>query len=193
MRVFQYFSPRKTNFTQDFSSESCSDMGSWAPNDDGAFVGSWFAIFFLAVLFRTLLFARSRFETVWAAHWYGRRADASQSYGSSIRKPSASEEEIPIRRANTSAITSPPFRMQVEIPRTLLVFVTVILGYALMLITMTFVVVSLLNLVARSCILTVQGYFFAVCTGYAIGELAFGRYAHETSNAESMGPSACCV
>lgn len=36
-----------------------------------------------------------------------------------------------------------PFRMQVEVPRMLLVFVTLVLGYALMLITMTYVVVRL--------------------------------------------------
>lgn len=58
-----------------------------------------------------------------------------------MQKSSSSQEGIPLRRRSAAAIYIPPFRMQVEVPRMLLVFITVILGYALMLITMTFVVV----------------------------------------------------
>lgn len=54
---------------------------------------------------------------------------------------SDSKDQISLRRAGQAAESSAPFRMQVEVPRALLVFVTVILAYALMLITMTYVVV----------------------------------------------------
>jgi hypothetical protein len=46
-----------------------------------------------------------------------------------------------------------------------------ILGYALMLIAMTYVVVT------SQCYKNdLKGYFFAICLGLAIGEFAFGRF-----------------
>lgn len=91
-------------------------------------MGAIFAIFFLALLLRTLLWVRAIFESKWASYWY----ETFSRHGSDIAGKGKQSVSRSVR----------PFRMQVEVPRMLLVFVTAALGYALMLITMTFVVVS---------------------------------------------------
>ncbi|CCG83622.1 putative Ctr copper transporter [Taphrina deformans PYCC 5710] len=154
---------------------------SWAPKDNGAFVGAWFAIFFWAILFRALIWMRSVFETRWAARWYRKyemRPVQSRTDSDSINAIDKLEEKRSALSSSQRQLqTHAPFRLQVEVPRMLLVFVTVILGYSLMLITMTYVV----------------GYFFAVCTGLAVGELIFGRYSHKYNTALPKDETLCCV
>jgi hypothetical protein len=60
----------------------------------------------------------------------------------------------------------------------LLAFVMAVLGYGLMLIAMTYIVVRL-----PADLIHFQGYFFAICIGLAIGEFVFGRfYPHDNSD-----------
>lgn len=97
---------------------------SWAPKDDGAFVGAICAIIAIAVLFSAMLALRNIFERTWAVYWYDKMSFVYMN-----------------PETTTQWTQSAPFRMQVEIPRMLITFVTVALGYALMLIVMTYVVV----------------------------------------------------
>lgn len=90
---------------------------------------------------------RSIFETRWAAYWYGKYGlnallvhDQNESIDG-VDKVEEKKTRTSIARLNKRTSNYAPFRMQVEVPRMLLVFVTVIMGYVLMLIVMTYVVV----------------------------------------------------
>lgn len=107
------------------------DINRWAPKSTGGFLGAWFAIFFLSMFFRFLLWIRVYYEKTCACSYY-RRAN----HPSEVKKSSSS-----IEPAQRCAAQPPPFLLQVEVPRMLLIFTTVVLGYALMLIAMTYVVV----------------------------------------------------
>ncbi|KAA8900323.1 Ctr copper transporter family-domain-containing protein [Sphaerosporella brunnea] len=136
----------------------------------GEFAGAMFAIFFLAVLFRGLLYLRSLLEkTRWSPRAMKGKAAAAAAAAatddvSEMEMASVEGEAAPLKetartkRRRRSGVQ--PWNWEREGGRFALTVVTAALGYLVMLITMTYVV----------------GYFFAVVAGLAVAELLLARY-----------------
>ena len=102
-------------------------------------MGAFFAILCLAIVFRALLWLRSMLDS-WATRCYNVSApdvQATTKVGESDEKVSNASSDAKV--TNSTSVSA--FQIQVEAPRLLLIFAIAVMGYALMLITMTYVVV----------------------------------------------------
>ena len=101
------------------------------PNSTAAAVGLGLAIFLLAVTHRGLVWLRAHLETTRWAH----------PGGSGSTSGSISGKEVLHDDGRGAALLVQPFSMRRDAGRMAMAFVTAIVGYALMLIVMSFVVV----------------------------------------------------
>jgi hypothetical protein len=96
--------------------------------NDGQFAGAILVIIAIAMVFRALVF--------WRADLERRRWGAGCEFEMKVQERRAKVEGVPRR------CTAQPWRWEREMGRLGLTLVTATIGYAIMLITMTFVVVS---------------------------------------------------
>ena len=115
-------------FTTTFNGASIL-FDQWAPKSTGTFVGSLFVIALAAFIMRMLIFVRAH---LCATRWNKREYRVS----------------LPWSCGNVylQGVKMQPFYFWIEIQRMLLAFVMAILGYSLMLIAMTYVVVCISKL-----------------------------------------------
>ncbi|KAH8703993.1 Ctr copper transporter [Talaromyces proteolyticus] len=118
---------------------------SWVPITTGQYVGSWFFTFFLAVIWRALVFVQKRLDHYWI------RKHSTQYVGND------SLGNIPVAFSHTRSVQD--WRLSVNLPRAILAYVVQSIAYLLMILVMTMNV----------------GLFFAVTIGFFFGELFFGR------------------
>ncbi|KAF9277998.1 hypothetical protein BGZ74_003208 [Mortierella antarctica] len=150
----------------------------WVPRNLGQYVGTWFALFFITLLYQTIATYHASLEAKWAA------AAALEDEISS-----KSDSSVPLTGSVSTSILlhwvhlwRQPWTMteaKQNFIRAVLTFVETTLGYALMLVTMTFNV----------------PLFFAVVMGLTIGSVVFSRQramvsGKGTGNANS-GNSGC--
>lgn len=142
---------------------------SWKARTTGQYVGAWFALFFIALFFRLLFVLRAAFEYFYASKQYARRgynylnAVETTNLSDSSKSPESSSSEIREQAnplSSNSRFWKVPVVPTVDIGRCLFTFVIAMVSYFLMLAAMTFV----------------TGYFFAIITGLAVGELLLGRF-----------------
>ena len=117
----------------------------WTPNTGSSYVGAWFAIFALAILYEGLSAAYNRADAL----WWARYCSASSDIESGCGAPKA---------ARLAAMTSLQL-IAMDIARGLSRVVLGGLAYLLMMSVMTF------NL----------GIFFAAIAGFGVGSALFGR------------------
>jgi hypothetical protein len=112
----------------------------------GEFAGAIFAIFFLTILFRGLLYLRSYLEKTRWTPAPARVMTRLQEDDSDVELRNIDGEEPlkehQIRPSHRRRLRAQPWNWERECGRFALTVVTSALGYAVMLITMTFVVVS---------------------------------------------------
>ncbi|KAK5944770.1 hypothetical protein PMZ80_001970 [Knufia obscura] len=146
---------------------------SWTPHTSGQYAGTCIFLILLAITGRCLLAAKHMLELRWSAAARNRRyvvvagrtpesgrieSDPDAKEGSLVTAQGV-EERVKVVQATKQPVI--PFRLSVDIPRALMTFVIVGIGYLLMLAVMT------MNI----------GYFMSVLAGAFVGELAIGRYA----------------
>ncbi|PGH04192.1 hypothetical protein AJ79_07170 [Helicocarpus griseus UAMH5409] len=150
----------------------------WTPNSSGTYAGTCIFLIVLAIIFRSLLAAKSVLEHRWAAAAHLRRyvvvagqmpeaervlADPSASTGTLV---SANGVEEKVRVVRSLGAETAPWRFSVDLPRAALVMVIAGVGYLLMLAVMTMNV----------------GYFMSTLAGIFIGDLAVGRFTRIESH-----------
>ncbi|KAG0319849.1 hypothetical protein BGZ99_004883 [Dissophora globulifera] len=136
----------------------------WVPRNQGQFVGTWFALFFLTLLFQAIQTYHNGLEGLWAEE-LARHADDASKTNSSVSlmgldtNSDARSSSILLHWIH---IWRQPWTLKEgkqNVIRALLTFVETTLGYSLMLVTMTFNV----------------GLFFAVIAGFTVGSVMFSR------------------
>ncbi|KAF9425193.1 hypothetical protein BGZ94_007763 [Podila epigama] len=140
----------------------------WVPRNLSQYVGTWFALFFLTLFYQTI----ATYHTSLEAKWAEELAEESEL-------KAKSESTVPLSGAITNSILlswvylwRKPWTMtevKQNVIRAVLTFIETTLGYALMLVTMTFNV----------------PLFFAVILGLTVGSVVFSR-----QRAMVMGKSA---
>jgi len=130
----------------------------WIPKTTMQYTGTWLAVFIFTALFDGFRFLRHLLEKKWAK-------DNEEKLSKSLNNPSCHEELEPLTQNSVNkSPPTPPFRWDIDIPRSLLQFVETGWSFLIMLIAMTF------NF----------GLFIAICSGAAFGCLLFGRYLLST-------------
>ncbi|KAF9960757.1 hypothetical protein BGZ70_008500 [Mortierella alpina] len=146
---------------------------SWVPRNQSQYVGTWFALFFITLLFVTIQTYHASLEARWAEE----QALAAETTKSDLSAPltagGARSSSILIHWVH---LWRQPWTLQEakqNIVRAVLTFVETTLGYALMLVTMTFNV----------------PLFFAVIVGLTIGSVIFARPRAALSSRAGDGSS----
>ncbi|KAF9545902.1 hypothetical protein EC957_010407 [Mortierella hygrophila] len=156
----------------------------WVPRNQGQYVGTWFALFFLTLFFQTISTYRTCLESRWAEEQAAENDETSKSDsserltsfgGDGKHRSSIFMHWIQLWRQPWSLN-----EVKQNVIRALLTFVETTLGYALMLVTMTFNV----------------PLFFAVIAGLTIGSVVFSRQrsagvARGDSNSSATGCAGC--
>ena len=116
---------------------------SWTPNSTGQYAGTCIFLILLAVTFRSLLAAKHTLELRWSALARNRRyvvvagrtpesgrieSDPDAKEGSLVTAQGVEERVKVVQATKQPAI---PFRLSVDVPRALLTFVIVGVGYLL--------------------------------------------------------------
>ncbi|KAK3808635.1 MAG: Ctr copper transporter family-domain-containing protein [Benniella sp.] len=134
----------------------------WVPRNQSQYVGTWFALFFLTLFFVTVQTYHNSLEARWVEEL---ALQAEESTGSDSSAPLTIPEK---NRQSTSILLHwihlwrQPWTLKEakqNVIRAVLTFVETTLGYALMLVTMTFNV----------------PLFFAVILGLTVGSVMFSR------------------
>jgi solute carrier family 31 (copper transporter), member 1 len=120
---------------------------SWTPETPAAYFGTWMFIFFLGVISRALLAAKTIIEGYWFRKFASTAVVVSTNDDGKVKVVSGGRNVL-------------VWRTSVDVPRSLMQFVISGVNYLLMIVVMTMNV----------------GYFFAVLAGVFFGELFFGRY-----------------
>ncbi|KAJ7107713.1 Ctr copper transporter [Mycena epipterygia] len=118
-------------------------FSSWAPASGGAVAGACIAMFVLALLDRYVASYRAMLSAQWALR--ARRASPNPK----------------------ARLQAPPFTPAHDIPRGALFALQSLLGFAFMLVIMTFQV----------------AYIISIVVGFGVGEMLFGRYGGSTAGA----------
>jgi len=119
----------------------------WVPNDTLAFIGTWLAVFAMAILYEGVRVFRFKCEQNW-----------QPKYPESLSLNSEKSEQLELQ-PKLRRIT-PPFRFGVDVPGALLHTLEVALSFILMLVAMTFNV----------------ALFLAICGGAFVGYLCCHRF-----------------
>jgi hypothetical protein len=131
---------------------------SWMPTNTGHYIGVWFFLFFLAIVWRALVFALLRLDK----RWIGK----CDSYTVVVKRG--------IDQVNREKRVQ-VWRWSVNLPRAVLASVIQAIAY-LLYGPSSPVVRPLLTRCRMIAVMTMNvGFFFAVIFGYFFGELAFGR------------------
>ncbi|GAA5982108.1 hypothetical protein JCM11641_000590 [Rhodosporidiobolus odoratus] len=161
---------------------------SWTPTSPGSTFGACLGLFFLAILSRFLTAVKACAETAWATSLRQERLQALSSSSSPSRGALTEKGAVPLaadspnlakglsRESSPPAFTSlssapppalaplppftPPFRLAIDLPRSLLFGLQSFVTYLLMLAVMTFDV----------------WFFVAILVGLMVGEVGFGRF-----------------
>ncbi|KAF9918165.1 hypothetical protein FBU30_000328 [Linnemannia zychae] len=156
----------------------------WVPRNQSQYVGTWFALFFLTLFFQTISTYRTCLEARWVEEKAAEVDDTTKS-DSSVRLTSLGGD----KRHNSSILMHwiqlwrqpwSPKEVKQNVIRALLTFVETTLGYALMLVTMTFNV----------------PLFFAVIVGLTVGSVVFSRQRsnsiiRDDANSSATGCAGC--
>ncbi|KAJ6534492.1 Ctr copper transporter [Mycena vulgaris] len=110
----------------------------WAPQSGGALAGACIGLFVLALFDRWVASCRKTLEAHWSLHVWQASAN----------------------RKNHLQMQAPPFIPAHDVPRGALYALQALLGFAVMLVIMTFQV----------------AYIISVVAGFGVGEMLFGRY-----------------
>jgi len=121
----------------------------WVPTNPIEYAFTWFAVCLITIFLDVLKFVRLKLEQKW-------QRDLQVKCHVVNETNETTNESAPMLEKNTVA----PFRTLVDIPRSLFQFIETGWAFIIMLIAMSYNV----------------GFFFAICTGAAIGTLIFGRY-----------------
>ncbi|BGP18699.1 hypothetical protein JCM10213_006262 [Rhodosporidiobolus nylandii] len=154
----------------------------WTPTSAGATFGACLGLFFLAILSRLLTAVKACADTAWAVSLHQERlsslapaskdgAVALPADSPSLLKGESRESSPPAFSVPSAASSSlpprpqlppftPPFRLAIDLPRSLIFGFQSFVGYMLMLAVMTFD----------------AWFFIAILLGLMAGELCFGRY-----------------
>ncbi|KAF9082950.1 hypothetical protein BGX23_011915 [Mortierella sp. AD031] len=154
----------------------------WVPRNQGQYVGTWFALFFLTLFFQTISTYRTCLEARWAEEQAAEYDDATKS-DSSVRLTSADGKHRSSIFMHWVQLWRQPWTLKEakqNAIRAVLTFVETTLGYALMLVTMTFNV----------------PLFFAVIAGLTVGSVVFSRQrsagvSRGDSNSSATGCAGC--
>ncbi|KAI8360552.1 Ctr copper transporter family-domain-containing protein [Mortierella sp. GBAus27b] len=132
----------------------------WVPRNQSQYVGTWFALFFITIFFQTIQAYHNSLEARWA-----------EEHALQVEESSGTDSSAPLTDAkgHSSSILlhwvhlwRQPWTLKEakqNVIRAVLTFVETTLGYALMLVTMTFNV----------------PLFFAVIVGLTVGSVMFSR------------------
>ncbi|KAF9109400.1 hypothetical protein BGX27_007657 [Mortierella sp. AM989] len=153
----------------------------WVPRNQGQYVGSWFALFFLTLFFLTIQTYHSNLEVQWAEEYNDvAKSDSSMSLTNDMLKIRSGSILL-----HWVHLWRQPWSMKEakqNLIRAVLTFIETTLGYALMLVTMTFNV----------------PLFFAVVVGLTVGSVIFSRpkaisviKPNGNSNSTSSGCAGC--
>ncbi|KAF9944980.1 hypothetical protein BGZ65_011342 [Modicella reniformis] len=152
----------------------------WVPRNQSQYVGTWFALFFITLFFQTVQTYHSNLETRWAEQL---ALEAGESVGSDTSsapltipgKKNRSSDSILLHWVHLWRRPWTLKEVKQNVIRAVLTFIETTLGYALMLVTMTFNV----------------PLFFAVILGLTVGSVVFSRQramaVEGNSNAASSG------
>ncbi|KAG0202030.1 hypothetical protein BGX28_005313 [Mortierella sp. GBA30] len=146
----------------------------WVPRNQSQYVGTWFALFFITLFFQTIQTYHTSLEARWAEE---QALEAETSKSDSSMPLTAGGSQSSWILLQWIHLWSQPWtgkETKQNIIRAVLTFIETTLGYALMLVTMTFNV----------------ALFFAVIAGLTVGSVVFSRQraaAASKTNASSGG------
>ncbi|KAF2149530.1 hypothetical protein K461DRAFT_230953 [Myriangium duriaei CBS 260.36] len=148
----------------------------WTPSSTGTYAGTCVFLIVFALISRLVGAARQRLEQKWHDDALNRRyvvvadKDGGEGQFSSSQIKGESEtgvltargidETVRVIKTKSRSKERTPFRLSVDLPRSMVYIVQAGMGYLLMLAVMTFNV----------------GYFMSVLGGLFLGELAVGRF-----------------
>ncbi|KAF9581903.1 hypothetical protein BGW38_000916 [Lunasporangiospora selenospora] len=148
----------------------------WVPRNQSQYVGTWFALFFLTLFFQTISTYRTSLDICWA-----------EELAADQEKVASSDSSVPLTGSKSTSILmswvylwAQPWTLKEvwqNAVRAVLTFIETTLGYALMLVTMTFNV----------------PLFFAVVVGLTVGSVVFSRQrmAASVKSNEKSGGTGC--
>ncbi|KAF9997834.1 hypothetical protein BGZ79_008467 [Entomortierella chlamydospora] len=133
----------------------------WVPRNRGQYVGSWFALFFLTIFFQTIQTYHSNLEVQWAEELAQANEVAKSDSSMSLTngQPKVHAGSILLHWIHLWRQPWSLNEVKQNVLRAVLTFMETTLGYALMLVTMTFNV----------------PLFFAVIAGLTVGSVLFSR------------------
>ncbi|KAI1321359.1 hypothetical protein EDD11_006697 [Mortierella claussenii] len=148
----------------------------WVPRNQSQYVGTWFALFFLTLLFQTIQTYHNSLEVQWAEELALEVDDISKTDSSAplTSGKRSSSSSILLHWIHLWRMPWSLREAKQNMIRAVLTFIETTLGYALMLVTMTFNV----------------PLFFAVILGLTVGSVVFSRQrsmAMNKTNATSGG------
>ncbi|GJJ78057.1 solute carrier family 31 (copper transporter), member 1 [Entomortierella parvispora] len=167
----------------------------WVPRSAGQYAGTWFALFFLTLFYQTIAAYRTGLDIQWAEQLAAEIEAEAETAKTGPSEPLTSVSLNSNRTVGPSGSSSilmnwvylwrQPWsarEVRQNLIRSVLMFVETTLGYALMLVTMTFNV----------------ALFFAVILGLCVGAVVFSRQRNmvmvqSKNGAASNGSSSGCA
>ncbi|KAF9915169.1 hypothetical protein BX616_006741 [Lobosporangium transversale] len=152
----------------------------WVPRNQSQYIGTWFALFFLTLFFQTVQTYHNCLEAQWAEEYIAESEEVSKSDSSIPLASSKGSRSNPIL-LQWMHIWRQPWTLKEakqNMFRAVLTFIETTLGYALMLVTMTFNV----------------PLFFAVILSLTVGSVVFSRQRSVVmikSNANAASGTGC--
>jgi len=166
----------------------------WVPRSLGQYIGTWFALFFLTLFYQTIATYRTGLDIQWAEQLAAEIEKSKMEFSEPLTTVSTNSNKTKYAEGPSSSnsilmswvyMWRQPWsvrEVRQNLIRSVLMFVETTLGYALMLVTMTFNV----------------ALFFAVILGLCVGSVVFSRQRNmvmvqSKNGAASSGSSSGCA
>ncbi|KAG0053597.1 hypothetical protein BGZ83_000807 [Gryganskiella cystojenkinii] len=163
----------------------------WVPRSRGQYIGTWFALFFLTLFYQTIATYRTSLDIQWAEEMATELEEDSKRDSSEPLTVVSRDSNKTLTRRSSSIVMNwvnvwrQPLtgrEVRQNAIRSVLMFFETTLGYALMLVTMTFNV----------------ALFFAVILGLVVGSIVFSRQRNQVmvqskNSAATSGSSSGCA